>query len=114
MGVGVHRHCLNGGLVWFQLCSITAHRRTQSHPDEAVSMAWLLDALAGKPTPGDAGAGTSESGRAPALPDDADKMTIDEIKNYLTEHDFSDDVWKLSNKKCKKADWLKLLKDKCA
>lgn len=42
----------------------------------------------------------------------AGQMTIQEIKEWLTDHGFEDDVWSLTNRKTprvKKDDWLQLI-----
>jgi hypothetical protein len=45
----------------------------------------------------------------------AGQMTIQEIKEWLTDHGFEDDVWSLTNRKTprvKKDDWLQLIRSK--
>jgi hypothetical protein len=47
------------------------------------------------------------------VPTNLSRMTIAEMKSWLTDNGFESDVFELNNKKAKKGDWVTLIQDKC-
>jgi len=64
---------------------------------------------------GGGGAGASAGAAGLTVPSNLSRMTIQEMKNWLTDNKFEADVFTYNNRKPapKKDDWAKLIKEKC-